>query len=466
MLDKQFNNTIEHPTYIPLSSLQNSRSSSSDKKIYVETYGCQMNLADTEIVNGIMNRYGYAVNNNAEDSDIILLNTCSIREHAETKIYQRLNDLKKYKRSNPDLIIGVIGCMAERLKRDLIVKSKLVNLIIGPDEYRKLPYLIENCVETGDKGIAVRLSRVETYEDILPLRKEGISAWLAVMRGCDKFCSFCVVPHTRGRERSRSLYGIVSEVEQLWTDGFKEVTLLGQNVNSYKSDENDFADLLKACAEAVPEMRIRFTTSHPHDLSIKLLETIALHKNLCKYIHLPIQSGSDRILELMKRSYNVEHYLNLIKKAREIIPEVSLSTDIISGFPTETDLDHEMTLEVMNKVRYDGAYMFKYSPREKTKAYSMKDDIPEDEKSRRLMEIIELQRVISDELNQSMIGKNYEILVESLSKKSNEMLTGRTDGNKTVIIPKNGTAIGEKVMVRITKANSATLFGLPVLKTN
>jgi tRNA-2-methylthio-N6-dimethylallyladenosine synthase len=466
MLDNYNNKQIEQPVYIPLSSLQNSISSNSDKKIYVETYGCQMNLADTEIVNGIMNRYGYAVNNNVEDSDIILLNTCSIREHAETKIYQRLNDLKKHKRLNPDLIIGVIGCMAERLKRDLIEKSKLVNLIIGPDEYRKLPYLIENCVETGDKGIAVRLSRVETYEDILPLRKEGISAWLAVMRGCDKFCSFCVVPHTRGRERSRSLQGIVAEVEQLWTDGFKEVTLLGQNVNSYKSDENDFADLLKACAEVVPDMRIRFTTSHPQDLSVKLLETIASYKNLCKYIHLPIQSGSDRILELMKRSYNVEHYLNLIKLSREIIPGVSLSTDIISGFPTETDLDNKMTLEVMNKVKYDGAYMFKYSPREKTRAYTMKDDIPEDEKSRRLMKIIELQRVISDELNQSMIGKDYEILVESLSKKSNEMLTGRTDGNKTVIIPKNGTAIGDKIMVRITKANSATLFGVPVLKTN
>lgn len=466
MLDTQINKTGKQDTYIPLSSLQNSKQIHSDKKIYVETYGCQMNLADTEIVNGIMNRYGYAVNNNAEDSDIILLNTCSIREHAESKIYQRLNDLKKYKKSNPDVVIGVIGCMAERLKRDLIEKTKLVNLIIGPDEYRKLPYLVENCVETGEKGIAVKLSRVETYEDILPLRKEGISAWLAVMRGCDKFCSFCVVPHTRGRERSRSLQGIVAEVEKLWFDGFKEVTLLGQNVNSYRSDENDFSDLLKACAETVPEMRIRFTTSHPQDLSVKLLETIASHRNLCKYIHLPVQSGSDRILTLMKRSYNVEHYLNLIHKAREIIPEISLSTDIISGFPTETDIDHKMTLKVMNEVRYDGAYMFKYSPREKTKAYSMKNDIPEEEKSRRLMEIIELQRVISEELNRSMIRKDYEILVESLSKKSNEMLTGRTDGNKTVIIPKNGTAIGEKVMVRITDANSATLFGVPVLKTN
>jgi tRNA-2-methylthio-N6-dimethylallyladenosine synthase len=446
-------------TYIPLDSLQKKKPKNIESSVYVETYGCQMNFADTEIVNGIMNKYGYHTTDAIDDSNVILLNTCSIRDHAEAKIYQRLHELKKYKYANSNLVVGVIGCMAERLKQDLIEKTKLVDLIIGPDEYRKLPYLIEKLSDTGEKGVAVRLSKVETYDDIVPLRKEGITAWLAVMRGCDKFCSFCVVPYTRGRERSRDLDGVVTEVKKLWKEGFKEVTLLGQNVNSYRSGKNDFADLLKACALAVPEMRIRFTTSHPQDLSDKLLETFAEYDNLCKYIHLPVQSGSDRILDLMKRSYTIKHYLALIEKAKKIIPDVALSTDIISGFPTETEEDHKMTLDIMNRVKYDGAYMFKYSAREKTKAFMMGDDVDDETKTRRLMEIIELQRQISFDLNSKMVGKNYEILIESLSKKSDDKLTGRTDGNKSVIIPKNGNQIGEKVMVKITSANSATLFG-------
>lgn len=451
-------------SYIPIDSLKKKKPENAERKLYLETYGCQMNFADTEIVNGIMNRYGYYTTENIDESNVILLNTCSIREHAESKIYQRLNELKKYKHSNSGLVVGIIGCMAERLKQDLIEKTKLVDLIIGPDEYRKLPYLIENLTETGEKGVAVRLSRVETYDDIAPLRKEGISAWLAVMRGCDKFCSFCVVPYTRGRERSRSLEGVVNEVKQLRKEGFREVTLLGQNVNSYRSGENDFADLLGACAKTVPDMRIRFTTSHPQDLSDKLLETIAGHNNLCNYIHLPVQSGSNRILDLMKRSYTIEHYMSLIERARKIIPGVALSTDIISGFPTETEADHKMTLDVMNEVKYDGAYMFKYSPREKTKSFQMKDDVDDNTKSKRLMEIIELQRQISFGQNSKMVGSDFEVLIESLSKKSDEMLTGRTDGNKSVIIPKNGTSIGERVIVRIDKANSATLFGKTVHK--
>jgi tRNA-2-methylthio-N6-dimethylallyladenosine synthase len=427
--------------------------------VYIETYGCQMNLADTELVNGILHSSGYSVNNRIEDADVILLNTCSVRDHAEAKIYQRLNDLKKYKLNKPSVLIGVIGCMAERLRADLLDNKKLLDFITGPDEYRKLPAILEKVHETGERGIAVRLSRVETYEDITPLRKEGISAWLAVMRGCDKFCSFCVVPYTRGRERSRSLESIISEVIQLRNDGFREVTLLGQNVNSYKSGEYDFADLLKSCALAVPEMRIRFTTSHPQDLSIKLLETIAAHENICSYIHLPVQSGSDRILELMKRNYTIEHYLNLIKKTREIITDVSLSTDIISGFPGETEEDHKMTLDVMREVRYDGAYMFKYSPREKTKAFDLKDNIDDNVKSQRLKEIIDLQTQVSLRRNLQMVGKKYEILIESLSKKSDQMYSGRTDGNKSVIIPVNGFRIGDKVKVKIIRANSATLFG-------
>jgi tRNA-2-methylthio-N6-dimethylallyladenosine synthase len=437
----------------------NAENRNSEKLVYVETYGCQMNFADTEIVNGIMHKYGYGSSSNIEESSVILLNTCSIRDRAESRIYQRLTEIKKYKNKNSNIIVGVIGCMAERLKRDLLEKMKLVDLIVGPDEYRKIPFLVENLIDSGEKGIAVRLSKVETYDDIIPLRKDGISAWLSVMRGCDKFCSFCVVPYTRGRERSRSLEGVVNEVKQLWNDGFKEVTLLGQNVNSYRSEEHDFADLLGKCTEAVPDIRIRFTTSHPQDLSVKLLETIAKYENICNYIHLPIQSGSDRILDLMKRSYSVEHYLKLIELARKIIPGVGLSTDIITGFPTETEEDHRMTLEVMKEIQYDGAYMFKYSPREKTKSYSMADDVKEEDKTRRLMEIIELQRDISYSLNSGMIGNNYQILIDSLSKKSGEMLAGRTDGNKSVIIPKNGTSIGDTVNVRINRVNSATLFG-------
>jgi tRNA-2-methylthio-N6-dimethylallyladenosine synthase len=444
---------------LPQTELDSVHSENGERKVYIETYGCQMNFADTEIIGGILGKSGYTATYEFDGSNVIFLNTCSIREHAEAKIYQRLNELRKYKLRNPGLVIGVLGCMAERLKRDLMEKHRLVDLIVGPDEYREIPFLLESLFETGEKGVAVRLSKVETYDDILPMRKEGISAWIAVMRGCDKFCSFCVVPYTRGRERSRTLDSVVNEVKQLWTDGFREVTLLGQNVNSYRSGENDFADLLKSCALAVPDMRIRFTTSHPQDISTKLLETIAQHENICSCIHLPVQSGSDRILELMKRSYTIEHYLGLIENARKIIPGVALSTDIISGFPTETESDHRLTLDVMNEVMYDGAYMFKYSPREKTKAYEMKDNVDDETKSRRLIEIIELQRRISYELNSKMIGNTFEILIEAASRKSDEMLTGRTDGNKSVIIPKNGTAIGAKAMVKITKANSATLFG-------
>ena len=429
------------------------------KKVYIETYGCQMNLADTEIVNGILHSYGYQINDKPDDSDVILLNTCSVRDHAEAKIYQRLNELKKYKLSRPSTVIGVIGCMAERLKTELIENKKLIDLVTGPDEYRNLPGIIETVLETGEKGIAVRLSRVETYDNIVPLRKEGISAWLAVMRGCDKFCSFCVVPYTRGRERSRKLENVVAEVMNLWNEGFKEVTLLGQNVNSYRSGEYDFADLLKACALAVPVMRIRFTTSHPQDLSIKLLEVIGANNNVCSYIHLPFQSGSNRILELMKRSYTIEHYLDLIDKARKIIPDVSLSTDIISGFPTETEDDHKMTLDVIREVKYDGAYMFKYSPREHTKAYSIHYSVDDEVKTRRLQEIIDLQTHISFERNSQMVGKDFEVLIESLSKKSDRMYSGRTDGNKSVIIPMNGFKPGDKVMAKIIRANSATLFG-------
>ena len=428
-------------------------------KIYIETYGCQMNLADTEIVLGILNNKGYSVTQTADDADVVLLNTCSIRENAEQRIYGRLGRFKNLKESKPDLVVGILGCMAERLRKDLVEKKSIVGLVVGPDEYRRLPELID-VAYNGDKGIGVKLSRTETYDDIAPHREDGLQAWISVMRGCDKFCTFCVVPFTRGRERSRTLTSIVDEINELSNRGFKEVTLLGQNVNSYLDNSKDFSDLLAACAEVDRSLRIRFTTSHPQDLSDKLLYTIAENKNICNYIHLPVQSGSDRILELMNRTYTIDHYLNLLEKARKIIPGVSFSTDIISGFPTETYEDHLKTLDVMRLVRYDGAYMFKYSPREGTKAFRMEDDVNEETKSKRLQEIIDLQQQISYEINQELIGTEETVLVEGLSKKSDQFFAGRTDTNKVVIFPKDVLVEeGSYVKVKINRATQATLFG-------
>ncbi|MBI3124809.1 MAG: tRNA (N6-isopentenyl adenosine(37)-C2)-methylthiotransferase MiaB [Ignavibacteriales bacterium] len=427
--------------------------------VYIETYGCQMNFADTELVMGILKNKGFEVAKEIGDANIILLNTCSIRDNAEQKIHSRLEHLRGNKRRNPNAVIGILGCMAERLRKDLIEEKKIVDLVVGPDEYRRLPEFID-AAYGGEKGIGVKLSRTETYDDITPYREDGLSAWISVMRGCDKFCTFCVVPFTRGRERSRALESIAAEVAQLSSRGFKEVTLLGQNVNSYNDNEKDFADLLAACAVAAPTMRIRFSTSHPQDLSDKLLYTIAEHDNLCNYIHLPVQSGSNVILERMNRTYTIEHYYTIIDKARKIIPGVSFSTDIIAGFPTETEEDHKMTLEVMRKVRYDGAYMFKYSPREGTKAYDMGDDVPEEVKSKRLNEIIDLQQQISWEINQALVGTEDTILIEGTSKKSEDFLAGRTDTNKICIIPrKDEIKIGDYVKVKINRATSATLFG-------
>jgi len=427
--------------------------------VYIETYGCQMNVADTEIVLGILKKQGFDVTDKPENADVILLNTCSIRDNAEQRIYGRLGNLKTLKVKKPGLVLGILGCMAERLRKDLVEDKKVVDLVVGPDEYRRLPEYIDVAFN-GDKGIGVKLSRTETYDDIEPHREDGLSAWISVMRGCDKFCTFCVVPFTRGRERSRSLQSIVAELENLSQRGFKDISLLGQNVNSYLDGDNDFADLLAASSKVDRSMRIRFTTSHPQDLSDKLLYTIAEHPNLCNYIHLPIQSGSNRILELMNRTYTVEHYLNIIKKAKKIIPGVSFSTDIISGFPTETLEDHFATLEVMKQVRYDSAYMFKYSPREGTKAFKMDNDVSEEIKGKRLQEIIDVQQQISFEKNQELIGKDEIILVEGFSKKSDEFIAGRTDTNKVVIVPLNEKIkTGDYLKVKINKATSGTLFG-------
>ncbi|MBM4175353.1 MAG: tRNA (N6-isopentenyl adenosine(37)-C2)-methylthiotransferase MiaB [Ignavibacteria bacterium] len=427
------------------------------QNIYIETYGCQMNLADTEIVQGVLNSTGYKFTNDISQADVVLVNTCAIREHAEERIYGRLGEFRHQKKENPNLIVGVLGCMAERLRKQLIEEEKVVDLIVGPDEYRRVPELIENAF-VGEKGIAVRLSKTETYDDIIPYREEGISAWISVMRGCDKFCTFCVVPFTRGRERSRSLESIVEEVRLLSERGFKEINLLGQNVNSYQDDSFDFADLLYAVSKVDKQMRVRFTTSHPQDFSDKLVRTIAENENICNYIHLPVQSGSNRILQLMNRTYTVKHFLKLVEKARIEIPSVSFSTDIITGFPTETDDDHQMTMDLMKEVQFDGAFMFKYSARENTKAWNLGDDVAEEIKSIRLREIIEQQQKISYEINQTLIGKTFEILIEDLSKKSEDFYMGRTDTNKIVIVPKGDLRIGDYCLVKIERANSATLF--------
>ncbi len=431
----------------------------SKNKVYIETYGCQMNLADTEVVMGILNTKGYELTKEIDAADVVLLNTCSVRDNAEQRIHGRLGNIGTLKQNNPNLVIGVLGCMAERLRDELITKKKMVDLVVGPDEYRRLPELINNAA-AGEKGIGVKLSRTETYEDIEPYREEGLAAWISVMRGCDKFCTYCVVPFTRGRERSSKLESVVEEVRTLSERGFREVTLLGQNVNSYSDGENDFADLLTACAKVDAKLRIRFMTSHPQDLSDKLLYIISEHSNICNYIHLPVQAGSDRVLEAMNRTYTIEHYLGIIERARKIIPGVTFSTDIIAGFPTETEEEHKMTMDVMAKVRYDGAFMFKYSPREGTRAFKMEDDISEEVKSRRLTEIIDQQLQIAYEINQELIGTEDVVLVEALSKKSDQFFSGRTDTNKIVILPLgNDVKIGDLVKVKIHKGTSATLFG-------
>jgi tRNA-2-methylthio-N6-dimethylallyladenosine synthase len=428
------------------------------RKMYIETYGCQMNMADTEIVLSIMHDAGFVRTDFLSSADVALINTCAVRDNAEQRIIGRLGDFNHYKKSNPNVVIGVLGCMAERVRKDLMESEDFVDLIVGPDEYRKLPALIEGAKE-GDKGIAVKLSRVEKYDDIIPLRTDDVSAWISIMRGCDKFCTFCVVPFTRGRERSRSLANVLKEVEEVAQRSFKEVTLLGQNVNSYWDGTYDFPNLLAAVADVDQSLRIRFMTSHPQDMSDKLIGTIASRTNICNYIHLPVQSGSDRILELMNRTYTADHYLNLVRKIKEAIPEISLSTDIIAGFPTETEDDHKRTLDLLQAVEYDGAYTFKYSPRENTKAWSMSDDVPEEVKNRRLSEVIDIQRNISLHRNRTMVGQTVEVLVEGPSKKSAADFCGRTDTNKMVVFPTNGDAVGDYIGVRIEGANSATLFG-------
>jgi len=438
-------------------------------KVYVETYGCQMNVNDSEVVASILIANGYAITSNINEADVILINTCSIRENAETRVFGRIDLFGQVKKSKPSVLVGVLGCMAERLKDQLLEEKKVVDLVVGPDAYRELPVLLR-AAEDGQKGINVLLSREETYADISPVRldKNGVSAFVSIMRGCNNMCSYCVVPYTRGAERSRDPHTIVREVQELVDAGYREVTLLGQNVNSYHWEEHkglikhkvNFSDLLEMVALVDPRIRVRFSTSHPKDLTNEVLYTMAMYENICNHIHLPVQSGSTRILQLMNRKYSREDYLERIEAIRSIIPDCSISTDIIAGFCTETELDHDMTLSLMREVGFDFAYMFKYSERPNTKAArQLKDDVPEDVKTRRLMEIIELQGKLSEQSKKNDVGKRFEVLIEGESKKSKDEFFGRTSQNKVVVFPKLNHKIGEFVFVEITDCTPATLIG-------
>jgi tRNA-2-methylthio-N6-dimethylallyladenosine synthase len=447
---------------------------SAAKKLYLESYGCQMNFSDSEVVASILSSQGYQTTRNIDDADVILLNTCSIRENAEQRVRNRLTEFKIKKERNPELVVGILGCMAERLKKNLLDEEKLVDLVAGPDAYRDLPNLIDE-VGTGQKAVNVLLSRDETYADISPVRLDqgGISAFVTIMRGCDNMCSFCVVPFTRGRERSRDPKTIVAECQDLFDKGYREVTLLGQNVDSYRwnisakgevkneaEPTTNFAQLMEMVALVSPLLRVRFSTSHPKDMTNDVLEMMAKYENICSYIHLPVQSGHTDVLYRMNRGYSREWYLERIAAIKSIIPGCAISTDIITGFCGETAQEHEETLSLMDIVQYDFAYMFKYSERPKTLAERrFKDDVPEEVKGLRLNEIIEKQLAHSLASNQRMVGTIQKVLIEGNSKRSEEHLCGRTGSNAMVVFPKENQEKGNYVQVRITDCTSATLLG-------
>jgi tRNA-N(6)-(isopentenyl)adenosine-37 thiotransferase enzyme MiaB len=439
-----------------------------EKKLFIETYGCQMNVADTEVVASIMQMDGYVVTEDVNDADAIFVNTCSVRDNAEQRVYNRLQYFQALKRKKKKLIIGVLGCMAERVKEELI-HSHQVDLVVGPDSYMDLPSLV-GAAESGEKAINVELSKQETYKDVIPLKLGGqrISGFISIMRGCDKFCTYCIVPYTRGRERSRDVESILNEVRDMKEKGFREITLLGQNVNSYafkKADDTvvTFAMLLEIVAEEAYPMRVRFTTSHPRDMGEDMLYAIAKHDNLCKHIHLPAQSGSSRILKIMNRKYTRESYLEKIAAIRRILPDCSITTDLFCGFHSETEDDYQETLSMMREVGYDASFMFKYSERPGTYAAKhLPDDVPEDEKIRRLQGMIDLQNKLSEESNLRDIGKTFDVLIEGFSKRSRDQLFGRTGQNKVVIFDKRNYRVGQVVQVKINRATSATMFGEPV----
>jgi tRNA-2-methylthio-N6-dimethylallyladenosine synthase len=447
------------------------------KKLFLESYGCQMNFSDSEIVASILTEKGYNTTQNFEEADLIFLNTCAIRENAEQKVRNRLNDFKKLKKNNPSLLVGVLGCMAERLKSQFLEQEKLLDLVVGPDAYRDLPNLVETAGE-GQKAVNVILSKEETYADITPVRlgTNGVSAFISITRGCDNMCSFCVVPFTRGRERSRNPETIVNEAKELFGQGYREVTLLGQNVDSYlwaggglkkevlteeqKKNSVNFAQLLEKVALVNPDLRLRFSTSHPKDMTDEVLHVMAKYDNICKYIHLPVQSGNSRVLELMNRGYSREWYLDRIEAIKRIIPGCGISTDMITGFCSETEEEHAETLSLMEAVKYDFAYMFMYSERPKTLAErKYKDDIAEEVKKRRLTEVVDLQQKHSAFRTKEAVGKVHRVLVEGVSKKSDEMLMGRNTQNTVCVFPKQNFKKGDYVNVMVTSCTSTTLIG-------
>lgn len=449
------------------------------RKVLIESYGCQMNFSDSEIVASILEDNGYATTRNAEEADLVLINTCSIREKAEQTVRKRLDFYNSVKKQQPSMTVGVLGCMAERLKSKFLEEEKLVDLVVGPDAYRDLPGLVEE-VKDGRKAVNVILSKEETYADISPVRLggNGVTAFVSIMRGCDNMCTFCVVPFTRGRERSRDPESIVNEVKDLAEKGYKEVTLLGQNVDSFlwygggpkkdfkklteeeRESSVNFAGLLGMVAQAAPNVRVRFSTSHPKDMTDEVLHVMAAHKNICKYIHLPVQSGSSRVLELMNRGYTSDWYKNRIEAIRRIIPECAISQDIIAGFCSETEEDHQATLDLMDYVKYDFGYMFMYSERPNTVAQKkFVDDVPHDVKKRRLSEIIEKQNQHSLERNKTYVGKVHEVLIEGLSKRSDQEWYGRTTQNTVVVFPKSDEKPGDYVHVKVHDCTAATLLG-------
>ena len=433
--------------------------------VYIESYGCQMNFADSEVVAAILIKEGYVMVQSAEEADFILINTCAIRDNAEQRIRKRVRELQALQNRHPQLRIGILGCMAERLQSQLMVEAENVSFVVGPDAYRKMPEILRQ-VREGMKAAETELSTVETYADIEPVRmnSNGISAYISIMRGCQNYCAYCVVPYTRGRERSRDPETIVNEARNLFSKGYKEVTLLGQNVNSYRwksdTEEVGFPELMERVAQVSPLLRVRFATSHPKDLSDRLLEVMAKYDNICKCIHLPVQSGSDRMLKLMNRRYDSAWYLDRIAAIRRYLPDCSITTDVIAGFCTETEEDHQATLEMFRKVRYDYAFMFKFSLRPNTYAEKhLQDDIPEAEKTRRLEEIIALQGEIALENNKQEIGRRYEVLVEGESHRSKEQLFGRNSQNKVIVFDRENVQPGEYVTVEVNDCTAATLKG-------
>jgi tRNA-2-methylthio-N6-dimethylallyladenosine synthase len=429
------------------------------QKVYLETYGCQMNEYDTEIIRTILARNDFDFAEQPEEATVILLNTCSVRENAHERVQARIATLKQLRKKRADLIIGVLGCMAQNLKKSLLDDKTGIDLIVGPDNYKALPVILNRVRETGEKEFALSLSEYEDYADIFPTSHQGVNAWLAVMRGCDNYCTFCVVPYVRGRERSRDPHNVVEEARQLAAQGFKQVTLLGQNVNSYKFKGFDFAKLITAVSEVDGIERIRFTSPHPKDFPESLIEVVRENPKACKHIHLPLQAGNSRILDLMKRSYNREEYVTLAKRLRETIPGLTLTTDVIVGFPTETDTEYEETLEVMREVEFDSAFMFAYSERKGTPAAKYyPDDIGDETKSERMVKLVDMQRQISFKRNQQHLGQVFAVMVEGSAKKPMQLM-GRNDGNKIVVFPSNDAMPGDVVNVRIIEVTPNTLIG-------